>query len=169
MNLVLIGFMCSGKTRVGRELAARLGWEFRDTDEIVEKTTGARVPDIIRKQGEPAFRKAEREAVRQAATGDRQVIATGGGVPLDPDNIADLAKNGHIVWLKISTRAVLRRGGDLTSRPLIDPSDPLGSVERRLREREPAYAKAASFTVDVDTAAPAEIVEQIVSHFPALR
>src|SRR4051812_10449243 len=126
--------MCSGKSRVGRDLAARLGWSFTDTDDIVSKSAGARVEDIIRKRGEAAFREHEADAVRRACENDRSVIATGGGVPLNPDDVKALGKNGQIVWLKVSPRTVLRRAGDLGSRPLIDASDPLGSVSKRLRE-----------------------------------
>ena len=168
MNIVLIGFMCSGKSRVGRELAARLGWTFHDTDDIVARNAAARVPDIIRKRGEAAFRQLEGDAVKQVAALDRAVIATGGGVPLNPENMSLLGRNGQLVWLKVSPRTVLRRAGDLTARPLIDPSDPLGSVTKRLNEREALYA-AASFTVDTDAADPNAVMQQILSFFPGIQ
>lgn len=160
--------MCSGKSRVGRELASRLGWTFQDTDDIAAKNSGTRVAEFIRKRGEPAFRELEAVAVQSLADVDRTVIATGGGVPLNPENMKTLGKNGQIVWLKVTPRAVMRRAGDLSARPLIDLSDPQGSITKRLREREPLY-ETASFSVDTDAATPAEVVEQILSLFPGLQ
>lgn len=160
--------MCSGKSGVGRLLAARLGWTFYDTDDIVAKTAGQRVPDIIRKRGEPAFRALEADTVKKLSDVDRAVIATGGGVPLNPDNMTSLGKNGQVVWLKVSPRTVLRRGGDLSARPLIDASDPLGSVTKRLREREPVYEKA-SFAVETDSSTAAEVVDKILALFPGIQ
>jgi len=160
--------MCSGKSRVGRELAARLGWTFHDTDDIVAKTAAMRVPELIRKRGEPAFRELETVAVQTLADADRSVIATGGGVPLNPENMKLLGKNGQIVWLKVSPRSVLHRAGDMGARPLIDPSDPQGSITRRLHEREPLYA-AATFSIDTDGLTAAQVVEQLVTLFPVIR
>lgn len=168
MNIVLIGFMCSGKSRVGRDLAARLGWTFHDTDDIVAKTSGTRVPELIRKRGEPAFRELEAVAVQTLADVDHSVIATGGGVPLNPENMKTLGKNGQIVWLKVSPRSVLHRAGDMGARPLIDPSDPQGSITRRLREREPLY-EAATFSVDTDALSAAQVVEKILTLFPGIK
>ena len=159
--------MCSGKSRVGKELASRLKWTFHDTDDMVEKAARARVGDIIRRQGEPAFRAMERDAVQHAAAFDKAVIATGGGAPLNGENLADLRKNGRLVWLKVSPRTVLRRMGDFSARPLIDPSDPLGSVTKRLAEREPVYA-AAEFTVDTDALPPASVADRILDHWKDL-
>ena len=160
--------MCSGKSRVGRDLASRLGFSFHDTDEAVAKAAGARVPEIIRKRGEEAFRELETAAVAQMADVDRAVIATGGGVPLNPENMKVLGRNAQIVWLKVSPRTVLRRAGDLSARPLIDASDPLGSVSKRIREREPIY-ETASVAVETDSATPAEVVEKILALFPGIQ
>lgn len=162
MNIVLIGFMCAGKSRVGRELAARLKWTFHDTDDMVEKAARARVGEIIRGKGEAAFRLLERDAVKHVAAFDNAVIATGGGAPLDPDNLADLERNGRLVWLRASPRAILRRAGDFSLRPLIDPSDPLGSVQKRLAEREPVYARA-SIVVDTDGLAPEAVADRVLA------
>jgi shikimate kinase len=168
MNIVLIGFMCSGKSRIGRELATRLGWPLVDTDEMVAKITNSRVNDYIRRKGEAAFRALETEAVQKAVESDQAVIATGGGVVLNPENVRLLQKNGTLVWLKVSPRTVLRRAGDLHSRPLIDVSDPLGSVTRRMNERESLYA-VAPISIDTDSMAPPAIVEQILAQLPAVR
>lgn len=162
MNLVLIGFMCSGKSSVGRQLSKKLGWNFFDTDEMVTKQVGSSVGDIIRAQGESAFRQIEKKAVQLVALSDSVVISTGGGVPLDPENMKELSRNGKVIWLKASAMEILKRaGGSFQSRPLIDPADPRGSIERRLKEREPIYSKA-DLTIDTDGLEITTIVDQIL-------
>ncbi len=168
MNIVLIGFMCSGKSRVGQELARLLKWPHFDTDEMITKDVGASVADIIHKQGEPAFRSIEKKAVQLVASLDNSVISTGGGVPLDPNNMKALSERGRFVWLKISPETVLKRAGNLKSRPLIDPQDPIGSIKRRMTEREPAYAKA-EFQVSVEDKTPSSVAEQILGLIPAVK
>ncbi len=160
--------MCSGKSRVGRDLATRLGWTFHDTDDIAAKASATRVAEYIRKNGEPAFRELESMAVKTLGDVDKSVIATGGGVPLDPESMKLLGKNGQIVWLKVSPRSVLHRAGDMGARPLIDPSDPQGSITRRLREREPLYA-AATYSIDTDGLTAAQVVDQLLKLFPGIK
>src|SRR5204862_437599 len=99
--------MGTGKSSVGRLIAKRLGWGFFDTDEMVEKQVGASVPVIIKTQGEPAFRRVEKEAVKLLALSDRCVIATGGGVPTDADNMRALSRDAAIVWLRASPETIL--------------------------------------------------------------
>src|ERR1044071_2427963 len=89
MKIILIGFMGSGKSAVGRLLAKKLGWPFFDTDLLVEKQVGQSVADIIRSMGEAAFREVEKKAVQLVSLSNSSVIATGGGVPLDPDNMRE--------------------------------------------------------------------------------
>jgi len=84
MNIILMGFRCTGKTAAGRRLAESLGFSFTDTDELVERQTGRLIPRIVAEQGWPAFRAAERAAIRELAGADRSVIALGGGVVCDP-------------------------------------------------------------------------------------
>ena len=111
MNVVLIGFMCSGKSQVGRALAKKWNWNHVDTDEMITKDVGMSVADIIRKKGEPALREVERKAVQLVSLLDKTVISTGGGVPLDADNRSALEKNGIVVWLQVSPQTVLQRAG----------------------------------------------------------
>jgi shikimate kinase len=161
MKIVLIGFMCSGKSVVGRLLAHQLGWPHFDTDEMISKQTGMSIADLIRKQGEPAFREVERKAVQLVVLSDPSVISTGGGVPLNVDNMNDLKKNSRVVWLKVSPEKVLSRAGNFKSRPLINPNDPLGSIREKMAVRENAYAQAHE-TVDTDQLTIDEIVAKIL-------
>ena len=167
MKIVLIGFMCSGKSKVGRILAKKLGWSHYDTDQEVEKKTGQTIAHLINQKGEPAFRALEREAVQRLAGLDRCVISTGGGIPLNPENMEDLTKEGEVIWLRAKPETILKRAGNLRSRPLIDPEDPLGSVRRRLSDREKAYSEA-SHAVDTDPLDPEEIATKILSLLPSL-
>jgi shikimate kinase len=160
MNVVLIGFMCSGKSQVGKALAKKWGWNHFDTDEMIAKDVGLSVPEIIRKRGEPAFRDVERKAVQLVSLLDKTVISTGGGVPLDAANRAALEKNGISVWLQVSPPTVLERAGSLKNRPLIDPDQPLKSIEKRLAEREPLYA-LARHAVTTDGRTLESVVEEI--------
>lgn len=165
MNIVLIGFMCSGKSKVGRLLAQRLGRPHYDTDELISRKTNMSVADLIRTQGEQAFRDHESEAVREVSSLQNAVISTGGGAPLREENMQTLSKSGYVVWLKVSPEVILKRAGNLASRPLIDPDHPLDSIRRRLAEREQAYA-AAAYSVDTDAMNPHDVAEKVLSTLP---
>jgi shikimate dehydrogenase len=99
-NIVLVGMPGSGKSSVGRTVADLLGRVFVDTDTLAERAAGLGIPEIFEKHGEAAFRRLEREAVREAGRTGGKVIATGGGVVLDPENYAHLAQNGRIYFLQ---------------------------------------------------------------------
>jgi shikimate kinase len=161
MKIVLIGFMCSGKSKVGRVLSQKLKWPHFDTDEMITKQVGATPADIITSQGEPVFRDLEKKAVAVVSMLNDCVISTGGGVPLDAGNMAELSKNGTLVWLRIKPETVLQRAGNLNSRPLIDKKDPLGSVKARLTEREKFYAQAPN-VIDVDDVSPDQAAQKIL-------
>lgn len=135
MNVTLMGFMGSGKTTVGRILATRLGWDFVDTDRLVEAKAGIPIPAIFAERGEAGFRELEAATIQEVARGDRQVIATGGGAILDPANRLALRMAGVVVHLKASPEMLWRRvsGSD---RPLAQ--DPVAFRER-FQERYPLY------------------------------
>lgn len=166
MKIVLIGFMGSGKSKIGRLLAAKLGWTHHDTDEMISKQVGSSVADIIRTQGEAAFRQVEKNAVALVALSDRCVISTGGGVPLDASNMNELAKGATVVWLKISPEIALKRAGNLKSRPLIDPTNPVESIRKRMEERNPIYQRAAQHVIESDLMEPEQVAEKIMNLLP---
>lgn len=162
MRLFLIGFMCAGKSRVGRELAPLLGLPFVDIDRVVEERAGPLVP-FFQQHGEEAFRQKESEVLNELLNGPSAVIATGGGTPCTGDNLERMKAGGTVVWLDVSLDVLMARieraGGD---RPLL-----LGlkdealrqRVEELLAEREPTYVQA-DFIIPAD-AAPAEVAERI--------
>src|SRR5262245_38860810 len=111
MNLILVGFMGTGKTSAGQAVAARLGWQFVDTDLMIEARCGRPVAAIFAEEGEAAFRAAEAETVREAAALRHAVIATGGGVLNDPANLAALQASGVLVCLTALPEVILARVG----------------------------------------------------------
>ncbi|MHB8732478.1 MAG: 3-dehydroquinate synthase [bacterium] len=161
LNVVLIGFMGTGKTAVGRRIAERLGRPFVDTDTIIETREGRTIARIFAEDGEPAFRGLEAAAVAEAGASHGAVIATGGGVPLRPDNMRHLRRQGIIVALTASPRAILARVGGGADRPLLG-ADPESAVRRLLAERDAAY-RDADLVVDTSDASTGEVVDRVLA------
>lgn len=159
--IFLIGFMGSGKTTVGRLLAARLGWTFADLDDRIARAAGMAIPEIFAREGEPAFRRRETEALRGAAAERRTVLATGGGAACREENLTLMLGAGRVVALGVSSGEAVRRAGRASGRPLLDgAADPDAAAAALLAAREPFYARA-DIRVDTDGRPPAQIVEQI--------
>ena len=157
-NVILCGFMGSGKTTCGRLLAAKTGRKFLDLDEVISRREGMAVPDIFAKKGEAAFRRMEREAARGLALRCGLVIAAGGGTLLDPENAQAFRQNGIVILLDASLGAVRARlAGDKT-RPLLRRP---GALEELYAARRAPYRAAADFAVDAD-AAPGAVVEKLL-------
>ncbi len=164
MNIVLIGYRCTGKSSVGRILAERLGWNFVDTDEIIEEKEGKSIPEIVEEKGWEGFRRVEKEVVKEVSNLDNSVIATGGGVILNEENVCELTKKGWVVWLKARPETIKKRMlEDKTNiRPGLKGRDPLSEIEDVLRERNPIYEKSADFSIDTDTLSIDEVSEIIL-------
>jgi len=143
MNIVLVGFMGSGKSSVGRALARAIGYGFVDTDEVIVEQEGRPITAIFETRGEAYFRGLERRVVREVTRRRSVVIATGGGVLGDAENLAALRACGLLVWLKAEPEVLLRRvRKEGATRPLLDVPDPLREIRRLLRRRRPSYTKA---------------------------
>jgi len=140
---VLIGFMATGKTTVGKLVAERLGRRFLDLDGLIEETAGKTIAELFRSDGEPAFRRAETQALRAALATEDTVVATGGGAACREDNLQAMLAAATVVALSATPLEVLRRTGGASGRPLLDRAeDPLTLATRLLGEREPFYARA---------------------------
>jgi shikimate kinase len=147
-NLVLVGFMGSGKTDTGKLAAARLRMTFMDMDQIIEQRHGQTISKIFETKGEAFFRQQERALVREVAAKQDQVIATGGGVVLNPNNLRDFSNTGVIICCWVDAKVAHERTKDSKHRPLLGgQTDRLARIETLLREREHLY-KAISNRVD---------------------
>ena len=161
-NFILTGFMGTGKSTVGRLLAARLGWPFVDTDTRIEALAGQSIPAIFANQGEPAFRRLERTVIQTLAAASGHVIATGGGTLLDADNRAALLDNGLVVCLDADPERLAARLAAAQDRPLLHGADPAARIRALLAERAPLYA-ALPHHVETTHLSPEAVVEEILA------
>lgn len=159
-NIVLIGFMGTGKSTVGKRLAQSLAWDFVDTDCVIGEVTSLSVTEIFRRHGETRFRSEERIVVARLSQQDQIVIATGGGTVLNPLNWQALAQNGIVIGLHASMEAILSRIGHKNDRPLLKRSRE--AIEKLWSERQECYAQA-EFTVDTSQKNIDEVVSEILA------
>lgn len=162
-NLVLVGFSCSGKTTLGRNVARRLHLSFVDTDRFLEEMTDRRIPDIFRDDGEPAFRDHERDAIERIMRQTNQVVSTGGGAFIDPRNRELLRAGNLVIHLEVRPETVVDRLQNSRSgrpRPLLDSPDPLKRVKQLMADRRDAYT-AAHVTIGVDNRTRYELVGEL--------
>lgn len=160
-NIVLTGFMGTGKTEVGKILAQRLGLTFFDADSIIEQEQNMTITEIFRQFGEPYFRDIEADVIKRLSEKDRVVIATGGGAVLREENMKNLRKKGIIVCLMASPETILRRTSNDSSRPLLQVEDPLRKIKELIEFRRPYYENS-DIMVDTEGKNPAQVVEEIM-------
>jgi shikimate kinase len=161
MNIVLIGFMGAGKTVVGQALARDLGYNYLDTDELIEQTEKRSITEIFARDGEEHFRDLETEVLKTLQDYDGFVLATGGGMVMRPENAALLKTLGPVVLLWADPAVLYERVRNERHRPLLKVADPLAEIRQRLADREPHYRQAADETVNTAGKEPAEIAEEI--------
>lgn len=161
-NLILIGPMGAGKSAIGRRLAERLGLEFVDADRRLEALTGAEIPLIFECEGEAGFRARERALLAELCAGGGQLIATGGGAVLDPDNRRLLRERGLVVHLHASVGQQLRRLHRDRSRPLLQAPDRRQRLLALAAHRDPLYAECADLRLDTDGLTVAQACERLL-------
>lgn len=166
MNVILTGFMGTGKTAVGRILAERLKKEFLDTDEMVERRAGKTVSEIFSSGGELAFREMESEVALAVAGFDGKVISTGGGAVLRRENVEALRRNGIIINLDSRPEKIFERLKNTDGRPLLKKPDVVGEIKKLLAERERFYADC-DFRVDTSLMSPDEVAGRIIAYLEA--
>lgn len=162
-NVVLIGFMGTGKTSMGRELSARLGCPFVDLDHRIEEISGMKIPEIFARHGEERFREWESRAVREASERHGIVISTGGGTVKRKENMAMLRERGIVICLTADVDTILLRTEHRGSRPVLDGADRgdrRRAIESLLEERRGLYDDA-DYTVDTSDSSPFQVVEDI--------
>ncbi|OGW80390.1 MAG: hypothetical protein A3C47_04915 [Omnitrophica bacterium RIFCSPHIGHO2_02_FULL_51_18] len=160
-NIVLVGFMGTGKTSVGKALAKKLGRSLVDIDRRIEDREKRKIKEIFEKEGEPYFRKLEKEVIREVSGEKRIVITTGGGAVLDSENISALKKNGILVCLVAAPETIYRRVKNSENRPLLEAGDKLTEIKRLLSAREPCY-RAADYQLRTDAQRPEQTAADIL-------
>lgn len=154
MNIYLIGYRCTGKSSVGHRLAEKLGCKFVDADRLVERQAGMPVSDIVARFGWPDFRKREKEVIAELSWSNQLVVATGGGVVLDPENVRILRKTGFVVWLKATVETIYARMRQDpvtgTLRPALTDWSLADEIRHTLDERLPLYERARDIEMETD-------------------
>ena len=162
-NVVLIGFMGSGKTEVGRLLAKSLGMKFVDTDSLIEEKEGRKISDIFAEDGEDKFRDMESALIGKLSGSKKLVISTGGGMILRPANIKKLKELGPLVLLWADKDTVHKRLKGVNDRPLLKADDQKKRISEILDFRTPIYKGAADIEVDTSKLTPEESSRKILS------
>lgn len=154
--------MAVGKSAVGRNLAKKLRRRFIDLDRVIERSSGKKVREIFASQGEAEFRRLEKETLAAVLERDGQVVATGGGVVLDEENLALLREKTLLICLAASMETILARAGNGLKRPLLKGADRRERAAELLRQRQSKYAQA-HLTVNTEGLTAEEVAEEIIA------
>lgn len=162
-NIILIGFMGSGKTTVGKTLAEKLNWKFLDTDTYIEEKTVKKISQIFKEDGEKKFRAEEKKVVKKILKLKNYVISTGGGMPANEENLQNLKKSGLVIWLKASAEDIYKRTKSDSNRPLMPSKkkEAEARIDFLLERRLPFYSQS-HLMIDTSSFKVKEIVEIVV-------
>ena len=150
-NIILIGFMGSGKTTVGLRLSYRLRRVVEDTDKLIEKKAGRTIADIFAEEGEKHFRNLETEMLQElCGTCEGKIISVGGGTPVRQENRSLLQTLGMVIYLRVRPETVYKRLKGDTTRPLLQGDDPEGKIRQLMTARREAYESCADLIIDTD-------------------
>jgi shikimate kinase len=161
-NIYLVGPMGAGKTTVGRHLAELLGREFLDSDHEIERRTGASIPWIFEKEGEPGFRSRETSVIDELTTRKQLVLATGGGVVTQSPNREFLKQRGIVVYLYTPVEIQLQRTYRDKNRPLLQVENPEKKLRELLRIRDPLYREVAHHIIETNQGAARDLAQKIL-------
>jgi len=160
-NIILTGFMGTGKTAVAKELSSLLNLKMVDIDNEIEKAEGITINEIFERYGESKFRDIETEMIKKISPEKNLIISTGGGVVLREENIRMLKENGIIICLIASPETIFERTKNNSDRPLLKVSDPLKKIKELLEFRMPFYKKA-DIIINTEGKTPLQIAEEII-------
>ena len=168
-NIILVGFMASGKSHVGRILSERTGMPLVDADSVIVERAGKSIEQIFADEGEEAFRALERQIIAELCQGNGQIISAGGGAFVDPENRRAMLTGGTVFCLRARPETIYQRlKADNESgqavRPLLAGPDPLGRIRELLAARAEAYGQA-HHCLDTDELTPEEVVEKVWASF----
>lgn len=161
INIVLVGFMGTGKTAVAKELARRLKREYVSLDELIETKEKRTIPKIFAESGESYFRDVESHVAKEVSNKENLVIDAGGGVVIREENVLNLKKSGVLICLKASPEVILARTKHAKHRPLLNVSNPQEKIQELLKTREPYYARV-DYSVDTSNLTISEVVEKVL-------
>jgi len=153
--------MGTGKTSVGKELAKKNKWQFLDLDELIEFKKKKTIADIFVKEGEPYFRRLEKRTLKEVSNEKKFVVACGGGIVMDPDNIRIMKETGILICLSATAEAILKRTCGFAHRPLLNVAEPEKQIELLLKLRAPYYAQADK-TIDTTKLSVKEVLAKIL-------
>jgi shikimate kinase len=160
-NIFLVGPMGAGKSTVGRQLAEALSFEFRDSDQELQRRTGVDIPTIFEYEGEEGFRDRERQVINELSEQNGIVMATGGGAVMRPENRRDLASRGVVIYLHCSPEQQHSRTARDRNRPLLHTEDPLARLRELMKVRDPLYRQVADMVVSTERRGTASVVKEI--------
>ncbi len=161
-NIVLIGFMGCGKTTVGMALSQLIHYDFLDCDILIEQKCGMTISNIFSEFGESYFRKIETEVMAEVSKLECCVIATGGGVIKNPDNMDLLQKNSSVVYLKATPEQIFKNVKEDHTRPILQTNNKFEKISILMNEREPFYQQYADFSIEVGEKSVTEITDKIL-------
>ncbi len=161
-NLFLIGPMGAGKTTIGRQLASKLGLNFVDSDHELQHRTGVDIPTIFEFEGEAGFRQRERDMIAELTAREGIVLATGGGVVLDPDNRRHLSARGIVIYLYCPPEQQFERTRHDKNRPLLQTEDPLSRLKSLFEIRDPLYRELADFIIITERRPAGAVIREVL-------
>lgn len=162
-NINFIGFMGTGKSRVGKRLSQKMGLEYIDTDEMIERETGMSIGEIFDQQGEAYFRKLERDLAKRLSGETKKIILWGGGVVLNPENIRNLKRGGTMVLLEAEPEEIYRRIKNDRTRPLLKENMNLKTIKELLAQRQEAYHNSGDMIINTTDKTVEEVCDEIIS------
>ena len=167
-NIYLVGLMGAGKTTIGKQLAKRLGRRFYDSDHEIVARTGVPIPTIFEIEGEAGFRRREAQTIAELTAESGIVMATGGGVVINPENRQRLRETGWTVYLNVPPRLLYERTRHDKNRPLLQVADPLGKLEELHAQRDPFYRDVANIVIEGNQLLASGIVHHLIREYSQL-
>lgn len=164
-NIYLIGMMGAGKTATGKAVAKLAGMDFVDLDEVIANETRLSINEIFKKKGEPFFRAEEKRMLLEASLKRNTVVATGGGIVLDPENVDRMRGTGRVIYLAASFENLWSRVQDKKDRPLLAAADPKTVFYRLFQDREPLYESSCDGKLETDGLSPEAAARKVVNQF----
>ena len=161
-NIIFVGPMGAGKTTIGKQLARQLGRTFYDSDRVIEEHTGANISLIFEMEGEEGFRRREKSIIAELMSKENIVLATGGGVILDPENRDQITRQGFVIYLSAPLEQLFNRTSKDKNRPLLQTDDPRKKLEEILSIRDPLYREVADIVIETDGSPARGVVKKLV-------